>query len=122
MVPSGAAVHTGASSQAAGPSHLPPLSLHLPFLSPHNLHFFRVGLLQELANAYGRCEVNLRSGESVQNMLYAVLRLKPPPRWVPKTSVFNSKPDAVRKAEIGPTNSDMLELMVDQSPAVKGTS
>lgn len=75
---------------------------------------------QELANAYGKCEVDLNSSDAVQNMLYAVLKLKPPPRWMPKSKVLSSTRGEMRKVELGPTSADMLALMVDQSPAVKG--
>jgi len=78
----------------------------------------RLLLLQDLADAFGGCHLNLNCQDSVHHLLYIALRLPPPPKWSKKTNVWGDKGHS-SKTVLGPVQSDWLESMTDASPAVK---
>lgn len=81
----------------------------------------RLLLLQDLANAFGGCHLNLNCADAVHHLLYIALRLKAPPHWSKKTNVFvGGRNHEGSKTLLGPTQTEWLEGMVDVSPAVKG--
>jgi DNA polymerase I-like protein with 3'-5' exonuclease and polymerase domains len=78
----------------------------------------RLLLLQDLADAFGGCHLNLNCQDSVHHLLYIALRLAPPSKWSKKTNVWGDKGHS-SKTVLGPVQSDWLESMTDASPAVK---
>ena len=83
----------------------------------------RLLLLQDLADAFGGCHLNLNCADAVHHLLYIALRLKPPPHWSKKTNVFvGGRNNEGSKTLLGPVQTEWLESMVDVSPAVKGTT
>lgn len=78
----------------------------------------RLLLLQDLADAFGGCHLNLNCQDSVHHLLYIALRLPPPAKWNKKTNMRGER-GHLNKTVLGPVQSDWLESMTDASPAVK---
>ncbi len=78
----------------------------------------RLLLLQELADAFGGCQLNLNCQDAVHHLLYVALRVPAPPTWTKKTNVFTNM-GGKSKTVLGPVQTEWLRGMVDASPAVK---
>ena len=79
----------------------------------------RLLLLQDLADAYGGCHLNLNCADAVHHLLYVALHLPPPPQWTKRTTLQGGKSSSSSRTLLGPTQTEWLEGMVDAHPCVR---